>query len=138
MSLWLTVTLAVVVSITVASVRALILRVMKRRRPRVVEQPNSAYTPKLVLDRDARDLWRAIPLERVHEINRGEVQRLLDRVEALGVDGLTQRERTFLDRMAELNPPLPEPQRSNGRSGDPFWPDPFGFERRLGTHDANH
>lgn len=87
----------------------------KKTRPRVVEQPNSAYTPKLVLDRDAEHRWHRIPLEQIHEINRGEVVRLLDRVTAAGVDSLRRNEREFLDNLANrLVPddrpvPLPAP-----------------------------
>jgi hypothetical protein len=137
MSLWLTLTLAAAIVIVVPVVRALIMRALRRRQPRTIEQPNSFYTPKLVLDRDSRDRWRGIPLERVNEINRGEVRRLVERVEALGVDCLNERERIFLDRMVELYPPM-QPARSEmpHPSEDPFWADPFGFERRLGTRDA--
>jgi hypothetical protein len=90
-------------------------RMKKKSRPRLVEQPNSAYTPKLVLDRDAQHRWHRIPLEQIHEINRGEVERLLDRVTAAGVDSLRRNEREFLDNLAaRLVPddrpvPLPPP-----------------------------
>ncbi|MGH7503147.1 MAG: hypothetical protein ACREL7_15585 [Longimicrobiales bacterium] len=72
----------------------------KKSRPRVIEQPNSAYTPKLVLDRDSRHRWQKIPLDQIHEINRGEVVRLLDRVAAAGIDSLRTREREFLENLA--------------------------------------
>jgi hypothetical protein len=134
MSTWLTVTLAIAVLIIVPTVRAVILRAMRKRQPKQVEKPNSYYTPKLVLDRDSRDRWRSIVLESVHEINRGEVRRLVDRVDALGVDSLTSRERIFLDRMAELYAPAQPPHISIPRpADDAFWADPFGFERRLGN-----
>lgn len=137
MNLWLAFGISTATVIVVALVRALVMRAARRRRARVVEQPNSHYTPKLVLDRDMRHRWHNIALDRMHEINRAEVIRLLEKVEAVGVDGMTVREREFLDRMAELNPqrtPKPSPARP---VEDPFWPDPFA-QPRLGTRDANH
>jgi hypothetical protein len=92
-----------VVAVAIVVAIALIVRARAKRksRPRVVELPNSAYTPKLVLDRDAEHRWHAIPLDELHEINRGEVMRLLDRVTAAGVDSLRRNEREFLDNLAE-------------------------------------
>jgi len=136
MNLWLALTIAMACAAIAGIVRALVLRVVKRRRPRAVEKPNSHYTPKLVLDRDARYRWHHIPLERVHEINRDEVRRLLNKVEALGVDGLTLRERSFLERMEELYPPVVPPVHEEAE--DPFWANPFGIEGRLHPRDANN
>jgi hypothetical protein len=130
MNPWLALTIIAATAATGGIVRALVLRAARRRRPRQVEKPNSHYTPKLVLDRDARYRWHHIPLDRVHEINRDEVRRLLNKVEALGVDGLTMRERSFLERMAELYPPTSMPTLTTADE-DPFWADPFGLERRL-------
>lgn len=106
-------------------------RMKKKSRPRVVEQPNSAYTPKLVLDRDAQHRWHRIPLDQIHEINRGEVQRLLDRVTAAGVDSLRLNEREFLDNLAarlvpeeQLVPlgPTSEYRNDGGPDRDPARP----------------
>lgn len=91
-------------------------REARRRRMRVVEKPNSYYTPKLVRDREDRDRWQGISLDAIHEVNRGEVKQLLDRVEALGIDSLTQRERTFLDQLARTSVPAPKRTRG-GRAG---------------------
>ncbi len=51
-------------------------------------------------DRKNRARWEAIDLERLHEINREEVERLLGKVRDEGVRALSEQERTFLDRMA--------------------------------------
>jgi hypothetical protein len=77
-------------------------RLRKRRKlqRRVIEQPNSHYTSKLVINRDTLTRWHDIPLDKVHEINRGEVDRLLKKAEALGVDSLRAPERVFLDQIA--------------------------------------
>jgi DNA-binding helix-hairpin-helix protein with protein kinase domain len=85
---------------TPAAVR--LVRDRRRARRRVVEQPNSHFTPELVRARETRERWRDIALDRVHEINRGEVVRLLARVEAMGPDALRPAERVFLERMTEI------------------------------------
>ncbi|MGD2046359.1 MAG: rhomboid family intramembrane serine protease [Gemmatimonadota bacterium] len=54
----------------------------------------------LVGDRTALARWKGISVDSLHELNRGEVIRLLDKVEQDGAKSLTQSEREFLDRMA--------------------------------------
>jgi hypothetical protein len=49
---------------------------------------------------------------------------------------MAMRERMFLDRMAELNPPPQDQLPPTLRRQDAFWADPFGFEHRLGTPDS--
>lgn len=46
--------------------------------------------------------WKAIDLARVHELNRGEVQRILEKIAASGERSLTTQERQFL---AHFTPP---------------------------------
>lgn len=89
-------------------------RVRARARRRVVEKPNSHYTPPGVRDVEARHRWRDIALDRVHEINRGEVVRLIGKAEAAGAEALRPQERAFLDQIA-LNAgriPAPEPRQT--------------------------
>lgn len=50
-------------------------------------------------DRAAVNRWKGIAVDRLHEINRDEVVRLLSKVDAEGTGSLTQAERDFLDRM---------------------------------------
>lgn len=85
-------------------VTLLVLRILRRRRParRVVEQPNSHYTSARAREAVARHRWHGMPLDRVHEINREEVVRLLAKAEAVSAQALNQKEREFLDYMAEL------------------------------------
>lgn len=78
-------------------------RARRRAARRVVERPNSHYDPQAVQNLEARERWSGIALERVHEINRGEVERLLNKADALGVEALKPRERQFLDVMLELS-----------------------------------
>lgn len=51
--------------------------------------------------REAKRRWSAIDVSRLHELNRSEVETLLQRVEAEGPSGLSQEERAFLDRMVD-------------------------------------
>lgn len=136
MNPWLTAGLSAAVVIVVLCVRAIIRRVARKRRPRMVEKPNSHYTSQLVLDRDCSERWRCIPLDNMHEINRGEVQRLVAKLDRYGIDGITKRDRMFLDRMAELNPPPQDKLPPTLKRQDSFWSDPFGLEHRLGTSDG--
>ncbi len=56
--------------------------------------------PGFVGDRAAMARWKGISVESLHELNREEVQRLLDKVQAGGPGSLSDSEREFLDRMA--------------------------------------
>jgi membrane associated rhomboid family serine protease len=51
-------------------------------------------------DRVALARWKGISVESMHELNRGEVERLLAKAERSGPASLTQSERDFLDRMS--------------------------------------
>ena len=74
-----------------------------------MEKPNSHYTAPLARDIQIRHRWHDIALERVHEINRGEVVRLLAKADAVGVETLRASERAFLDQMARITPGRVEP-----------------------------
>jgi len=54
----------------------------------------------VVGDRMAAARWKGISLDGLHELNRDEVARLLEKVEANGAASLTPPERQFLDRMS--------------------------------------
>ena len=51
-------------------------------------------------DRLATARWKGIVLDSLHELNRGEVVRLLAKVESEGAGNLSPSERQFLDRMS--------------------------------------
>jgi membrane associated rhomboid family serine protease len=51
-------------------------------------------------DRVALARWKGISVESLHELNRGEVERLIAKVERDGAETLSQSEREFLDRMS--------------------------------------
>ncbi|MGE0158292.1 MAG: rhomboid family intramembrane serine protease [Gemmatimonadales bacterium] len=54
----------------------------------------------IVGDRMALARWKGISVEAMHELNRGEVERLIAKAERLGPSSLSQAERDFLDRMS--------------------------------------
>lgn len=54
----------------------------------------------VVGDRAAMARWKRISLTSLHELNRGEVQRLLAKAEREGPASLSRTERDFLDRMS--------------------------------------
>jgi hypothetical protein len=120
MALWLAIA---VLGLTVGSllIRVGFIAHAKRRRARnrVVEKPNSHYTPQLVINREDLDRWENIPLERVHEINRGEIERLVAKAKAAGVESLRPNERTFLEHMAQVTPTPPVPHDLPGSHEPP-------------------
>ena len=44
--------------------------------------------------------WNGISVESLHELNREEVARLLEKAQSDGASSLTESERGFLDRMS--------------------------------------
>ncbi|MGI8498850.1 MAG: DUF6576 domain-containing protein, partial [Gemmatimonadaceae bacterium] len=44
--------------------------------------------------------WAMIDRNTVHEVNRGELDRILDKINASGLASLTPAERTFLDHFS--------------------------------------
>ncbi|RMH15901.1 MAG: hypothetical protein D6701_09565 [Gemmatimonadetes bacterium] len=107
---------------------ALIHRAWRRHRERraaarrVVEKPNSYYFPKHVQDQFDREWYESIRLDHLHEVNREEVERLLARIRAEGLDSLRRDERAFLERIARLEAAR-ERRGTQPPPGDP-WPRP--------------
>ena len=66
-----------------------------QRKMRVDSSPSG-----VVGDRMAMARWKGISVDGMHELNREEVERLLQKVAASGPGSLTGSEREFLDRMA--------------------------------------
>jgi hypothetical protein len=110
----LIVLLALIAGITAARTT----RSRRRAKRRVVEKPNSHYTSQLARDSESRHRWTNIALDRMHEVNRAEVVRLIAKVEATSVDALRANERAFLDRMAELADAAP-PASASGKDRQP-------------------
>jgi len=102
MDLWIVVPIAVLAGLAARAGyrRWRANRIAARRR---VEEPNSHYTSQLVRDQRDRERWRQVDLERLHPINREEVERLLNVVEASGPEVLSPRDRVFLETMTRLS-----------------------------------
>ena len=66
---------------------------------RRVEAPNSHYSSQGVRNQEDRERWGGINVTSLHPLNRAEVQRLLELVDAEGVTALTGKDRLFLDNM---------------------------------------
>jgi hypothetical protein len=92
---------AVAVMVHRATRRMMAARTTKQR---TVELPNSHYVAAVTRERDQVARWKHMDLDRVHEINRGEVERLLAKAEALGFDSLRDTEKLFLDNLADVWP----------------------------------
>ena len=77
------------------------LRSWERRRHRRVVKPQVRRQKAApVQDGEMMRRWEAIPRERLHEINREELENLLQKARKAGSQALTPDERDFLDRMA--------------------------------------
>ena len=83
-------------------------RIASRRR---VEAPNSQYSSQGVRNHEDRERWSRIDLAGLHPLNRDEVRRLLDVVDAEGVTVLSPKDRRFLDNMSA--------ERRSGRARRP-------------------
>jgi hypothetical protein len=71
----------------------------ERLRQRRIEEPNSHYSAPGVRRIEALERWSRIPLDALHPVNRDEVRRLLRQVVVAGPDGLSGRERQFLENL---------------------------------------
>ena len=114
--------LAFAVLIGSVSIRAWWIERKKRivAEQRVVERPNSFYGSKAVHKQEDEEWWRRIELNRLHELNREYVERLLRQIEGAGVGALTKDERAFMERMANLEaPPRPGARPPRGSLAQP-------------------
>ena len=105
-----------------SSIRAWWIERKKRNiaERRIVERPNSFYASKAVHNQEDEEWWRGIELERLHEVNREYVERLLRQIDGAGVGTLTKEERAFMERMAKLE----APPRPGARPPTDPWPSP--------------
>lgn len=75
------------------------LKAWERRR-NVRVQEKSGFQRSSAKEVDHVERWRGIPTERLHEVNREEVEKLLAKIADTGIKTLTKAERDFLDRIA--------------------------------------
>ena len=100
----LTLFLLVLLAAETAALVALFVLYRKAKKAgkvRRVEGPNSQFKSPYVMDLEAKERWESMDLDHLHEVNREEVVKILGKVRALGVRGLSANERAFLDRMAD-------------------------------------
>jgi hypothetical protein len=115
----------VLVLLLVLNVGAVVLattlyrRARKAEKKRRIEAPNSQYKSQYVLDLEAKDRWQSLDLDRVHEVNREEVERVLAKLKATSVPALTRQERAFLDRMVEAERRVKRSERRSRPGGSP-------------------
>ncbi|HET9274651.1 MAG TPA: rhomboid family intramembrane serine protease [Gemmatimonadales bacterium] len=57
-------------------------------------------TPKIETSAGAMERWSRIRRDNLHEVNRDELDRILDKISAKGINSLTPGEREFLDRFS--------------------------------------
>lgn len=116
---------ALVVAAVIAGV--LVRRSVKARKARlraarrVIERPNSYYASRDVQDQVDAEWYNTIELDRLHEVNREYVERLLNQIHAAGVDSLRRDERAFMERMANLE--ARDERKGTMPEQDP-WPSP--------------
>jgi membrane associated rhomboid family serine protease len=51
--------------------------------------------------------WRAVDVSKIHEVNRDQVNRILDKISAQGIDSLTSEERVFLSNFVPPDDRVP-------------------------------
>ena len=64
------------------------------------EAEGSAQRRTRLADRDAAQRWAAIDRESLHPVNREAYDEIMGKLRTSGITSLTDRERAFLDRMA--------------------------------------
>lgn len=80
------------------------------------EVQDAVERSKWLLEMEAKERWAALDLERLHPVNREEVETLLARMEGASTHVLSTSERAFLDRMVEAEQRASRPH-TGGRIG---------------------
>jgi len=79
----------------------LFLKVMERRSPSAqFKKKARGATPRLETLGNAMERWKTIRRDHLHEVNREELDRILDKISSSGIGSLTPGERDFLDRFS--------------------------------------
>src|SRR5205823_12488208 len=74
----------------------------KKARPAKVRRVEQLVDKSLVN-------WRKVDPKRVHEVNRDELNRILDKINRCGLDSLTPQERIFLSNFVPKDDRVPPP-----------------------------
>jgi membrane associated rhomboid family serine protease len=81
----------------------LYLKWLDRRTTRRREQ----FTTRAAPPPPAIKNWQQVDMKSIHEVNRDEVNRILDKISASGVDSLTAQEKTFLSNFVPPDDRVP-------------------------------
>jgi len=77
------------------------LRLLQRSSPsQRFKRQSQPAARKLETTSGAMDRWKRISRDGLHEVNRDELDRILDKISAMGIGSLTPGEREFLDRFS--------------------------------------
>jgi membrane associated rhomboid family serine protease len=71
-----------------------------RARSKRFRRQTLPQAPRLETTTGAMERWKKIPRDTLHEVNRDELDRILDKISASGIGSLTPAEREFLDRFS--------------------------------------
>ena len=96
-------------------------RARARIAKRILERPNSYYASKGVRDQEDAEWYDSIHLDRLHEVNRAEVERLVRQIKGAGLDSLRPSDRAFLERIADLDAPERRGDRPMPATPWPSW-----------------
>ena len=96
-------------------------RARARIANRILERPNSYYASKGVRDQEDAEWYDSIHLDRLHEVNRAEVERLVRQIKGAGLDSLRPSDRAFLERIADLDAPERRGDRPMPATPWPSW-----------------
>ncbi|MFV2007966.1 MAG: hypothetical protein ACC667_10985 [Longimicrobiales bacterium] len=88
---------------------------------RILERPNSYYSSRDVRDQEDTEWYDSIQLDKLHEVNRDEVERLLVQINGAGIDSLRPSDRAFLERIADLDAPERMGERPMPATPWPSW-----------------
>ena len=79
-----------------------------------LDRSRGAFKRKAVAPAPAADkrlaAWKSVDTSKVHDVNRGEVDRILDKISAQGLESLTLEERTFLSHFVPPDDRVPPKQ----------------------------
>jgi membrane associated rhomboid family serine protease len=81
----------------------LFLKAMRRGSGSAKFRKQATITRKIETPATSLDRWRRIKRDGLHEVNRDELDRILDKISAGGIGTLTPGEREFLDRFSSRN-----------------------------------
>ncbi len=88
---------------------------------RILERPNSYYSSKGVRDQEDAEWYDSIDLDKLHEVNRDEVERLMAQIKGAGIDSLRFSDLAFLERIADLDAPKRTGDRPMPANPWPSW-----------------